>query len=238
MELKYPSGYFMKNIWNPYDCSMQTYHSVEELNSCLKGKIIYIFGDSTLLQWMKYFQSQLKTLKLIDLYENGWAKKQLVIDLERNIIVQWKRHTSPFISSSYQSNKEERTITREIDLIGGHQHNVIVVNIGVHFRAHPLPLYIRRLINIRRALERLFIRSPQTKVIVKSEHCGDQEGYYESQNTFHGYVQYLIMEQVFKGLNVGFVNGWDMTNAFDSDIIHPPLSYIQSEVDMLMTYIC
>uniref|UniRef100_A0A8C5MF18 NXPE C-terminal domain-containing protein n=1 Tax=Leptobrachium leishanense TaxID=445787 RepID=A0A8C5MF18_9ANUR len=187
---------------------------------------------------MKYLQGQLTTLKIFKLYETGWSSQRLGIDLERSIIVQWKRHTSPFVSGSYQSHKEERTIPREIDLIGGHQRNVIVLNIGVHFRSHPLHLYIRRLINIRRALERLFIRSPQTKVVVKTEHSGDRKEYYETHNSFHGYVQYLIMEQVFKGLNVGFVNGWDMTNAFDSDVIHPPDSYIQSEVDMLMTYIC
>ncbi|XP_053305660.1 NXPE family member 4-like [Spea bombifrons] len=238
MNLEYPSGYFMKNIWNPHTCSMQTYRSMEEINKCIQGKFIYIFGDSTLRQWMEYFQSELKTLTILNRYEGGWAKQLLGIDPQRNIMIRWKRHASPFITTSYQSYKEERTIPREIDLIGGHQHTVIVLNIGVHFRSHPLHHYIRRLINIRKALERLFIRSPQTKVIIKSENSGDEATDLELMCGFHGYVQYLIMEQIFKDLNVGFVNGWDMTTAFDYNIIHPPRTYVQNEVDMLMTYIC
>ncbi|CAH2325006.1 Hypothetical predicted protein, partial [Pelobates cultripes] len=171
-------------------------------------------------------------------YGDGWASQLLGIDLKRNIMVRWKRHTRPFLSGSYQSFREERTIPREIDLIGGHKNTVIVLNIGVHFRPHPLHLYIRRIINIQRALKRLFLRSPETKVIIKTEHSGENEKAFELNSSFHGYVQYLIMEQIFKDLNVGFVNAWDMTNAFNSNIIHPPNTYIQHEVDMLMTYIC
>ncbi|KAM8939256.1 NXPE family member 4-like [Pelodytes ibericus] len=238
MKLQYPSGHFMNNTWYPHSCSMQIYRSMEQLNSCMKGKFIYLFGDSTLRQWFYYFTSKLKTLKMFNLYESGWACPRLGIDLQRNIMVSWKRHTSPFISGSYQSYKEERTISEELDLIGGNQHTVIVLNIGVHFRAHPLHHFIRRLSNIRSALERLFLRSPQTKVIIKTENSGDPQREYETCGDFHGYVQYLIVEHLLKDLEVGFVNGWDMTIAFDANKLHPPASYIQNEVDMLMTYIC
>ncbi|XP_063294846.1 NXPE family member 2-like [Pelobates fuscus] len=238
MELKYPSGHFIKNAWYPNGCSIQTYRSTDELNRCMQGKLIYLFGDSTLRQWIYNLQSNVKTLTVFSPYGDGWASQLLGIDLKRNIMVRWKRHTRPFLSGAYQSFREERTIPREIDLIGGHKNTVIVLNIGVHFRPHPLHLYIRRIINIQRALKRLFLRSPETKVIIKTEHSGENEKEYEINSSFHGYVHYLIMEQIFKDLNVGFVNAWDMTNAFNSNIIHPPNTYIQHEVDMLMTYIC
>ncbi|KAM4702955.1 NXPE family member 1-like [Rhinophrynus dorsalis] len=238
MKLEYPGGYFMKNAWNPKMCSIQNFHSMEELNKCMQGKFIYIFGDSTLRQWMEFFQSKLKTLTMFNLYEGGWARKLLGLDLKRNMRVVWKRHGNPFISTSYQSCREDRTIPREIDLIGGHQQTVIVLNVGVHFRAYPVHHYIRRLINIRRALEHLFHRSPETKVIIKTENTAGIETNHESRGDFHALIHYFILEFVFKDLNVGFVNGWDMTAAFDTKNVHPPQIYIQNEIDMLMTYIC
>ncbi|XP_018081230.1 NXPE family member 4 isoform X2 [Xenopus laevis] len=238
MKLEYPSGHFMNNVWIPHACSMKSNHNLEELNACMQGKVIYILGDSTLRQWMLYFQSKLNDMTILNLYESGWAQKIWGIDLKRNMRVSWKRHANPFISSSYQSFREERTIPREIDLIGGHDKTVIVLNIGCHFRSYPVHHYIRRLVNIRRALVRLFRRSPETKVILKTENLSAISNSYEINSDFHGFVHYFVFKLIFKDLNVGFVNGWDMTNAFDAKEVHPPPEYIQNEIDLFMTYIC
>ncbi|XP_069803309.1 NXPE family member 1-like isoform X2 [Dendropsophus ebraccatus] len=238
MGLEYPSGHVMEEIWYPKSCTMKTFHSEEELNTCMKGKFIYMFGDSTVLQWMKFFENKLKTLKLFNVHETGWAQKHLVVDVERNIYVVWKRHGRPFVNMDYTSVKEERSIPREIDIIGGNNNTVIALNIGEHFRLFPVHLYIRRLLNIRRAIERLLHISPQTKVIIKTENTSEMTNQYEGVSDFHAYVHYFIMELVFKGLNVGFINGWDMTTAFNTNQIHPPEPYIKNEINMLMTYIC
>ncbi|XP_071969547.1 NXPE family member 4-like [Engystomops pustulosus] len=238
MGLEYPSGYVMNNIWYPKGCTMRTYNSMEEMNACMKGKFFYMFGDSTMHQWMAYFEQNLKTLRLMNVYEIGWAQKHLGVDLERNIYLIWKRHARPFIYLGFVSHREERTIPREIDLIGGNQHTVIALNIGVHFRLFPVHHYIRRLLNIRRAIERLFLRSPKTKVIIKTENTSDMSNEYEGMSDFHAYVHYAIMEIIFRGLNVGFVNGWDMTTAWNTNQIHPPETFIRNEINMLMTYTC
>ncbi|XP_077106682.1 NXPE family member 1-like [Ranitomeya variabilis] len=238
ISLEYPSGYVMENLWYPKECKMQTYHTMEELNTCMKGKFFYMFGDSTMHQWMTYFEDKLKTLSLMNVYEEGWAQKHLGVDIERNIQVIWKRHGRPFVYLGFISLREERSIPREIDLIGGNEHTVIALNIGVHFRLFPAHHYIRRLLNIRHAIERLFLRSPETKVIIKTENTSVMETEYEGMTDFHAYVHYFIMEIVFKDLNVGFVNGWDMTTAFNTNELHPPEPYLRNEVNMLMTYIC
>ncbi|XP_071969327.1 NXPE family member 4-like [Engystomops pustulosus] len=238
MGLEYPSGYVMNETWYPKGCTMRTYHSMEELNKCMKGKFFYMFGDSTMHQWMAYFENKLKTLKLLNVYEGGWAQKHIAVDIERNIHVIWKRHGRPFVNLQFISLREERSIPREIDLIGGNQYTVIALNIGVHFRLFPVHHYIERLLNVRRALERLFLRSPKTKVIIKTENTSDMSNEYEGMSDFHAYVHYAIMEIIFRGLNVGFVNGWDMTTAFNTNRIHPLEPYIRNEINMLMTYIC
>ncbi|XP_073512725.1 NXPE family member 2-like [Phyllobates terribilis] len=236
--LEYPSGHVMEEIWYPKACTMKTFHTMEEMNTCMKGKFFYMFGDSTMHQWMTYFENKLKTLKLLNVYETGWAQKHLGVDIERNIHVVWKRHGRPFVNLAFVSLREERSIPREIDLIGGNEHTVIALNIGVHFRLFPVHHYIRRLLNIRHAIERLFLRSPETKVIIKTENTSEMENEYEGMSDFHAYIHYFIMEIIFKDLNVGFVNGWDMTTAFNTNQIHPQEPYIRNEVNMLMTYIC
>ncbi|XP_073487820.1 NXPE family member 2-like isoform X2 [Aquarana catesbeiana] len=238
MKLEYPSGYVMKDVWYPKTCSMLKYDNLEELDTCLKWKFIYLFGDSTLRQWIVYFKDHIKTLTQFHLYEDNWAHQIFHLDLKRNMKITWKRHTYPFITTSYQSWKEERTISREIDLIRGDQRTVIVLNIGVHFRAYPIYHFIKRLLNIRSAIERLFLRSPQTKVIIKTENTGEMKKNFETMSDFHASIHYSIMEIIFTDLTVGFVNGWDMTNAFDSNAIHPAETVIRNEVQMLMTYIC
>ncbi|XP_018097144.1 NXPE family member 4 isoform X2 [Xenopus laevis] len=237
MKLEYPSGHFMNNVWIPHACSMKTNHNLEELNTCMAGKVIYILGDSTLRLWMIYLKSILNEMTILNLYESGWAQKIWGIDLKRNMRISWKRHGNPFISSSYQSCREDRTIPREIDFIGGHNKTVVVLNIGCHFRPFPVHHYIKRLINIRRAVVRLFRRSPETKVIIKAENIMASDNH-EIKSDFHGLVHYFAFQLIFKDLNVGFVNGWDMTTAFDAKNAHPPPEYIQNEIDLFMTYIC
>ncbi|XP_069803890.1 NXPE family member 1-like [Dendropsophus ebraccatus] len=236
-KLEYPSGYVMNNVWYPKGCSTLSYGTLKDLNACFKNKFIFIFGDSTLRQWMYYFQKYIPLVSF-NLYEDNWSRQLLFLDVTNNLKISWKRHSLPFISSSYQSWKEERTIAQEINLIRGDGRTVIVLNIGVHFRAYPIYYFIRRLYNIRRAIERLFLRSPDTKVIIKTENTSPMLINFETMSDFHAAVHYVILEIVFKDLNVGFVNGWDMTNAFDTNEVHPPEKVIGSEVKMLMTYIC
>ncbi|XP_075134907.1 NXPE family member 1-like [Leptodactylus fuscus] len=238
MKLNYPSGYAMKNVWYPHECSTLRYESLEDMGKCLQGKLIHMFGDSTVKQWFYYMEKNIKTLRYFHLNEDNWSHQLLNLDIDRNMRISWKRHTLPFVTMFYQSWKEERTIAHEIDLIGGNNRTIIVLNIGVHFRPYPVYHFIRRLYHIRRAIERLFIRSPETKVIIKTENTGPLSNYHETLGDFHASIHYIIMEIIFKDLNVGFVNGWDMTNAFDTNDVHPPEKVIGNEVKMMMTYIC
>ncbi|XP_073539402.1 NXPE family member 4-like isoform X2 [Phyllobates terribilis] len=166
MSSPFPSGYFYRNQWYTANCTLSTLPSI---NKCTAGKIIYLMGDSTLRQWIKYFP---------------------------------------------------RLFTR------------------LHFRAFPIHLYIRRLLNIRTAIENLFVRSPDTKIIIKSENTREINLDAERFSDFHGYVQYLLMRNIFTGLNVQFIDAWDMTIAFGSYDRHPPEVVIRNQINLFLTFIC
>lgn len=53
-----PSGYVWKDTWNPISCSL----APVEIKQCLKGKFIYLMGDSTIRQWMEYFKGSIKSM--------------------------------------------------------------------------------------------------------------------------------------------------------------------------------
>ncbi|KAF7484527.1 Hypothetical predicted protein [Marmota monax] len=98
--------------------------------------------------------------------------------------------------------------------------------------------YYIRAISIRKAIERLFLRSPDTKVIVKTENIREMHLETERFGDFHGYIQYLTLNDIFKDLNVGVIDAWDMTIAYASNNLHPPDVVIGSQINMFLSYIC
>ncbi|CAH2311571.1 Hypothetical predicted protein [Pelobates cultripes] len=237
-----PGGYFLKNVWHSLFCNLSSYEPLSQINECLSGKMIYLMGDSTILQWMRYFPKLMKNgskgLKFFDLHGSGWEKQLLALDMERQVLIQWKKHGLPFVTLSFFTLKDYATVTNEIDRLAGGPQTIIVIALGQHFRPFPLPLFVRRLLNVRKAIERLFLRSPETKVIIKSENTREIKTDVERFSDFHGYIQYLLVKDVFKGLNIGMIDAWDMTVAFDSNAAHPPEIVIKNQINMFLAYIC
>ncbi|CAH2219270.1 NXPE family member 1-like [Pelobates cultripes] len=60
MPMPYPSGYFLNNVWHSNFCNLSSYEPLSQINECLAGKLIYLMGDSTLRQWIEYFQKHMK----------------------------------------------------------------------------------------------------------------------------------------------------------------------------------
>ncbi|XP_056375346.1 NXPE family member 1-like isoform X3 [Hyla sarda] len=163
-------------------------------------------------------------VKYFRFHEGGWHSWQKTLEalnMDKDIYVSYKRHGFPLESFGFYYFKEDMYTSRQIDQRGGGKDTIFVISMGQHFRQFPLTLYIRRAINIRRAVERLFLRSPDTKVIIKTENTRQFATLPERVGDFHGYTQYLVLREVFVGMNVGFVDAWDMTVASCIESVHP-----------------
>ncbi|XP_021489006.1 NXPE family member 4 isoform X1 [Meriones unguiculatus] len=229
-----PSGYVWKNTWNPASCSLAPI----KIKDCLRGKFIHLMGDSTLRQWMDYFKSIVNTLRSVDLHEIGKLKHQLAVDLDEKINIQWQKHGYPLIGSLVYSVKEIENIARIIDRTGGEKNTIIVISLGQHFRPFPIDVFIRRAVNVHRALQRLLLRSPDTVVILKTENIRELSSDVERLSDFHGYTQYLALKDIFQDLNVGVIDAWDMTIAYGTNNVHPPQHVVGSQIDIFLNYIC
>ncbi|OCT72369.1 hypothetical protein XELAEV_18035347mg [Xenopus laevis] len=238
MSPPFPGGYFFHNDWHPVFCNLSTYEPQSIVEKCLSDKLIYLMGDSTIRQWIEYLPSIMKGLKFFNLHGIGWHKTHLAVDPNLNTYVQWKKHGHPFVTLSFFTVKDYTSVPQEIDRLAGGRDTVIVIALGQHFRAFPITLFIRRLLNVRKAIERLFIRSPDTKVIIKSENTREINTDVERFSDFHGYIQYVLAKNIFRGLNVGVIDAWDMTVASGSFDVHPSSSVLKSQINMFLEFLC
>ncbi|KAM8927719.1 NXPE family member 2-like [Pelodytes ibericus] len=238
LKYQFPGGYTYQDMWTHLSCNISRYRTMDNINECIKGKNMHLIGDSTMLQWMSYLSSTVKSLKPFNLYGENWSMTRLYVDMERNVKIKWAKHANPFIMLVFHTFKEEFTISHLIDQIGGDKYTVIMFTLGMHFRLFPIHHFIRRMINIRRAVEQLFLRSPDTKVIIKTGNTSKMDVRVEMVSDFHEYLHYLIIISIFQGVNVGVVDAWDITNAYASNAIHPPINVIANEIDLVLSFIC
>ncbi|XP_030076762.1 NXPE family member 1 isoform X2 [Microcaecilia unicolor] len=178
------------------------------------------------------------TLKYFDLHRTGLESKLLAMDMDSNLLIQWKKHGHPYIAHKGYTVKDNVYVSREIDLLDGGKYTVIVISLGQHFRPFPIYMFVKRMLGIRKAIERLFMRSPDTKVIIKSENTREMTIDMERFSDFHGYIQYLVVKEIFHDLNIGVVDAWDISTAYASNNVHPHDDVVRSQVYMFLSYIC
>ncbi|XP_066433968.1 NXPE family member 2-like [Eleutherodactylus coqui] len=237
----FPSGYFYNYTWYPLYCTMTVYKTGDDFIKCLQGKKLFLIGDSTLRQYIMHFTEGIRIVKYFRHHESGWdswAKTLEALNMDKDIYVSYKRHGFPLEKFGFYYCKEDMYTSRQIDQRGGGNDTIFVITMGQHFRQFPLNLYIRRAINIRRAVEQLLLRSPDTKVIIKTENTRDGNALQDRNGDFHGYTQYLVLREVFQGINVGFVDAWDMTVAASTESVHPSGYTFENIMSMTFTFAC
>ncbi|XP_062311822.1 NXPE family member 4-like [Osmerus eperlanus] len=210
----------------------------DAITKCLKGKTLYILGDSTARQWIEYLGSKLKGLKLI---KNG-AESSVAFDADSNITVRWVRHYHPWGSSRPVTIKGTVTIPEVLDSIavdGGMEDVQVVIGIGQHFRLYPPELFIRRLQNIRRAILRLLARSPKASVVIKLENIRELNSMMTHlYSNWYGYMQNQAQRKVFEDMKVAIVDAWDMTVAANSFAVHPNAVIVSNELAVALSFFC
>ncbi|XP_034995912.1 NXPE family member 2-like [Zootoca vivipara] len=233
-----PSGFVWQNQWHPAFCNVLNGSTLDNVYSCLQGKQVFLLGDSTVWQWIEYLSKRVSTLSYLDTQGQRIIQSSVVVDMTKNITIHWRRHGHPFISFRMYSLKSHTYIARVIDMVEGDRDTVVAISLGQHFRPFPIELFIRRMINIRGAIQRLLLRSPDTKVIIKAENTREMSIDQERFGDFHGYTQYLATKDIFRHLHVGFIDAWDMAIAYKAHQVHPPEDVVWNQIVMFLTHIC
>ncbi|KAM8966344.1 LOW QUALITY PROTEIN: NXPE family member 3-like [Pelodytes ibericus] len=231
-----PSGYYYGDFWHSRVCRNRKFSHPDNVTACLKGHIIYMFGDSTLRQWWQYLVDFIPSLQQLDLHLHFGSGPVLATDTKHGFLVHWRAHQRP-LSMTCPHLQELHYIANELDGIGGRRENlVIVINCMAHFIPFPVSVYVRRMQGIRNAVVRLLNRSPQTKVIIKSGNTGYL---YIHGSDWLSLQLDTVMRIMFSGVPVTLLDSWQMTSCHHSPRnIHPGKVIVKNEVDLMLSFIC
>ncbi|KAI1891376.1 hypothetical protein AGOR_G00143180 [Albula goreensis] len=236
MKSPFPSGYFFTNRWSSPICN---FISECDIDRCLKGKRLLLFGDSTVRQWIEYLEKKVSDLKFVPPVDE--YSLMLAVDNVRNITVQWKMHAYPFVTAHNVLVNKCMPISRELDRVPageGRSDVVVVIGVGQHFRPFPLEIFIQRLINIRQAILRLQARSPRALVVIKLENTRELSSTMTHLSDWLGHIQNLAQRKVFGDLRVALVDAWEMSIAADTFATHPNNIVVASEIAVALSHIC
>ncbi|XP_078416180.1 NXPE family member 3-like isoform X1 [Cetorhinus maximus] len=234
-----PSGFYYQDQWVSTTCNIRHYNTPESVMDCLHGKKVYIFGDSTIRQWFEYLTEFVPGLREFDLGNSKKTGPHLALDIDNKIKVEYYAHGTP-IRILPISSQDLLFIANKLDEIKGGKSTIIAFTIWCHFNTFPVEPYIRRLQNIRKSILRLLDRSPDTLVVIKTANVQALPQDFSFYNSdWYSYQLDLVMRKMFEGINVAFVDAWEMTIAhYLPHELHPQQVIIKNEVDVFLSYVC
>ncbi|XP_051870434.1 NXPE family member 3-like [Pristis pectinata] len=239
MPMVSPSGFYFKNQWMSTTCNIRHFVTPASITKCLHGKKVHLFGDSTIRQWFEYLTAYLPNLRMFDLGTHIKAGPLCALDMENNIMLEFCAHGPP-IQFTTLSSQHLFYISNKLNEIKGGKDTVIGITLCAHFNTFPVEVYIRRLQYIRRSILQLLARNPDTVIVIKTANVREAiQDHIHNYNDWFSYQLDLLMRRIFAGINVAFVDAWEMTIAHNlPHNIHPPQIIIKNEVDVLLSYVC
>ncbi|KAK9525511.1 hypothetical protein VZT92_016207 [Zoarces viviparus] len=234
-----PSGYYYQGVWRALGGTTVREFSASAISQCLKGKMVHMYGDSTIRQWYEFLNAALPGLKKFDLHRPEKAGPHMSLDCANNILLTYRSHGPP-IRFPPMDTRELRYIANELDGLVGEPNTVVVFTIWAHFGTFPMEIYIRRLQSIRRAVVRLLDTTPGTLVFIRTANPKAMTLYVTNSNSdWYTLQRDKVLRAIFKGLKVHLIDAWEMVLAHHlPHDLHPPPPIIRNMINHLLSYIC
>ncbi|XP_034408694.1 NXPE family member 3-like [Cyclopterus lumpus] len=234
-----PSGYYYQGLWRALSGTTVRQFNTSAITECLKGKVVHMYGDSTIRQWFEFLKATVPGLKEFDLHSSKQSGPLMVLDYANNILVTFRCHGPPLRFSNIPT-REFRYIANELDGLVGGINSVVVIGIWSHLGTFPMAIYIRRLQSIRRAVVRLLDRAPGTLVVMRTANPKALTLYETITNSdWFSLQRDKVLRAVFKGMNVHLIDAWEMTLAHHlPHSLHPQPPIIKNMINHILSYIC
>ncbi|XP_029969173.1 NXPE family member 3-like isoform X2 [Salarias fasciatus] len=236
-----PAGYYYKGLWSSLSgATVKRFNNASAISQCLKDKVVHMYGDSTVRQWLEFLSRELSDLKVYNLHNMKQSGPYVALDYARNIFVTYRCHGLP-IRIVPSPVTELHYVANELDGITGGKTTVVVFGVWAHFTTFPIKYYIRRLMSIRKAVVRLLARAPATRIIIRTANLKNSPSPFSAQlgGDWPSLQRDKILRTMFKGMDVYFVDAWEMTVAhYLKHDIHPPRPIIKNMIDVVLSYIC
>ncbi|KAM8884751.1 NXPE family member 3-like [Synchiropus picturatus] len=234
------SGFYYQGLWKSLSGTpTRHFDTPVAISQCLQGKVLHLFGDSTIRQWYTYFIEKVPGLKQFDLHTSQFTGPLLALDYKRNTMVKFRIHGPP-INFPNIPVAQLHYIANELDEIVGGPNTVVVIGVWGHLGAFPIRIYIRRLQSIRQAVIRLLTRSPKTTVVIRTANFKSQTPLVTWVGSdWYSVERDKILRAMFKHVNVRWVDAWEMTLAhYLQHDLHPQAPIVKNMIDVLLSYVC
>ncbi|XP_044198530.1 NXPE family member 3-like [Thunnus albacares] len=235
-----PVGYYYQGAWQALSgTKVRHFNTSSVISQCLKGKVVHLYGDSTIRQWFEHLNTVLPDLKQFNLHSTVQVGPFMALDYANNILVNFRFHGPPVRSRNVPAI-ELHYIANELDHVVGGTNTVVVFGIWAHFSTFPIELYIRRLQSIRRAVVRLLDRAPGTLVLIRTANPKTMTPDAALTNSdWYSLQRDKVLRAMFKGLNVHLLDVWEMVLAHHlPHNLHPQPPIIKNIIDVVLSYIC
>ncbi|XP_077983528.1 NXPE family member 3-like [Glandiceps talaboti] len=215
------SGYWKDNLtFVPLMCRSQQWQK-EDMEKCLLGKEVYMYGDSTVGQ----IESCLRALNVLP---SELLQRQYLF-LRGGSPIQYVE--GMFFEGDYIDRIRNCTAVTP----------VVVMNFCFHFGSWTTRTYLDRIFGAKYAILRLFKRCPESIVMIKLAHPRDNadsvQKVHSSNYRFHDMNR--MIRRVFGGIGVSFLDIWDLVSSHISENqVHMPGPVIMQELHLMLSYIC
>ncbi|KAH0520370.1 NXPE family member 3 [Microtus ochrogaster] len=174
-------------------------------------------------------------LKPVDLHVQYQAGPLMAVDTTRGTVLHWRAHSWP-LRSLRTPVASLHSVARVLHGLAGGPYTVVVLGMGAHFTTFPPSIFARRLAGIREAVKALLDREPSTLVVIKLANTGYKSVYGSDWLTIQ---VNRFLRAAFDGLQVAFVDAWEMTSSLAvPDDIHPKRLIVRNEVELFLSFIC
>ncbi|XP_072179302.1 NXPE family member 3-like [Diadema setosum] len=237
------AGYFKGEQWFSNVCRLRSFNA-DDANRCLRNKVVYFHGDSTMRQYYEYLIAKMpSTLKPNPpTKQSNWKVGPSMAESRTyNFSIHYRHHGYP-IRNNWTRASEVMYIADALDNLVATPDTVFVFTIWAHLTATNLSYYEDRVVGIRRAVERLHARSPHTLVLIKTANTRSHGNAMQSFISSDWYARELDMKlrETFRNYDkVAFIDQWSMALGYSSsDHIHPGPEIIEAGVSTLLSYMC
>lgn len=260
-----PAGYFSEGQWYSRHCKSQIFSTSAAEGECLRNKVIYFMGDSTIRQWyQKYtpitiYDEMWRTLKFsvarplsgrsVFATEGPTSDKKDIwspresFDSYYNITFKFAAHGPPLQNGGEPSSMPY--IADQLDDIKGHENASVIMTLGDHFLLYHPTVLISRLRSIKQAIMRLRKRSPKTKVFFKGLGVYTMDDYSSNSCCLSDWLAYrydVISRNILKDVpGLIYLDSWDLTASYykyEKLGLHPPNNLLHMENELFLSFIC
>ena len=241
---QFPSGYWQNNTWNFVNCHSYLHYGISTHRTCIQGKTIFLFGDSTLRQYADYFIFQLAENKpLVNLrrFGDGATYHYRKVFINNNANITYLKHAMPFTNynvpvkniTGYAS--ELRKIA-ESSTPGNRL--VIIVGYHAHFQLYPIDVYQERMRNLVSAIKDLLKAKPMVKIFFKGPTFTFDDSHWFDNKITQVYIQMAFEEFNDIQDQVTFLDTWSTSITHETKSIHPSDNAFNAQLQQLFTYLC